>query len=175
MRQGAGGLKPISILPMAPSNHLPIARSRGARGYTLVEVLVASSILAMGISAACVLSLAMVTQEEMTHRMERATSLHENAARLFQLGLTPADISGASGILPGNDDLTLSYAAASVAVAGVGNLDGQTITATIFTTPKDSLLPSSARGWTAGARRSDSTQERASRTQVLTIYRTALP
>jgi len=160
---------------MAPSNHTPQRSTRRLRGYTLVEVLVASSILAMGVSAACVLSLAMVTQEEMTHRVERATSLHENAARLFQLGLPPDDISGTNGILPANDDLTLSYSAGMSTVPGVGDLLAQTITATIFTTPADSTLPSTARGWTAGARRSDSTQDRPTRTQELTVYRTIIP
>ena len=159
---------------MAPSNHSQKLSAR-RRGYTLVEVFVASSILAMGVSAACVLSLAMVTQEEMTHRMERATSLHENAARLFQLGLDPANISGANGLLPGNDDVALAYTAAPVTVTGVGDLVGQTITATIFTTPPDSTIPSTARGWTAGARRSDSTQDRPTRTQALTVYRTIIP
>lgn len=147
-------------------------RRHSAAGYTLVEVLVASSILALGISAACVLSLAMVTQEEMTHRMERSISLHENAVRLYQLGMEPADIAG---VLPGNDDLTLSYAAAPGAVAGVGTLDAQLITATILTTPADSSLPAAARGWTAGARRSDDTQPRASRTLTLTAYRAVIP
>lgn len=160
---------------MAPSNSIPNQPTRRARGYTLVEVLVASSILAMGVSAACVLSLAMVTQEEMTHRIERSTSLHENAARLFQLGLPPADISGTNGILPANDDLTLTYSSAVSNVPGVGDLMGQTITATIFTTPADSALPSTARAWTAGARRSDSTQDRPTRTQALTVYRTVIP
>lgn len=160
---------------MEPFKHSLKRAARRVRGYTLVEVLVASSILAMGISAACVLSLAMVTQEEMTHRVERATSLHENASRLFQLGLNPVDISGTTGLLPGNDDLTLSYAAASGTVPGVGDLVAQTITATIFTTPADATVPSAARAWTAGARRTDSTQDRASRTQAITVYRANLP
>jgi prepilin-type N-terminal cleavage/methylation domain-containing protein len=145
---------------------------RRTSGYTLVEVLVASSILVMGISAACIMSLAMVTQEEMNHRIGRAMNHHENAARLYQLGL---DTTTIQNILPANPDLTLSFEAADGAVTGVGTLDAQTITATIYTTPADSALPNAARGWTGGARRSDSTVSRATRTDTLTVYRAAIP
>ena len=125
------------------------------------------------------MSLTMVTQEEMSHRMARALSSQENAARLFQLGLDNAQISSdptvATGILPGCSDVSLSIAAVDGAVAGVGNLDAAAITATIYTTEPDSTLVQTEKGWTAGARRSDSPVARATRTNVLTVYRSPAP
>ncbi len=142
-------------------------------GYSLVEVLVASGILAMGIAAACVMSLMMVTQEEMNHRMARNLNLQENAGRLYQIGFDAGDITGSNGLLPGSSELTLSFTAADVTLTGVGVVPAQTITATINTTPDDSILPTAARGWTGGARRADSSQTRAQRTIDLTVFRAA--
>ncbi|MFT4546744.1 MAG: type II secretory pathway pseudopilin PulG [Verrucomicrobiales bacterium] len=65
--------------------------------YTLIEVTVASSILMIGVGAACVLSLTMLQQEGSHLRVNRATNIIENAAHLYQLGIAPADIAG---ILP---------------------------------------------------------------------------
>ncbi len=156
---------------MAPSKTLPCFRRRA--GYTLVEVLVASGILMMGISAACLMSLAMVTQEEMNFRIARCLNLQENAARMYQLGLAPTDISGSSGILPGNPDITYAWTAASATLTGVGTMSGQTLTATIFPTPVSSNAPSNSDYWTAGAPVSGGT--RASRTNAITVYRSANP
>jgi type II secretory pathway pseudopilin PulG len=147
--------------------------SRLRSGYTLVEVLVASGILMMGISAACLMSLSMVTQEEMNYRIARCLNLQEAAARTYQLGLAPTDISGTSGILPGNPDITLAWTAASANLAGVGTVSGQTVTATIYATPPGSNAPSNSSFWTAGAPVSGGA--RTSRTNAITIYRAANP
>lgn len=60
----------------APSPH--------PRAYTLVEALVASSLLAIGIAAAASMSLALVTQEEISERADRAANYLANAVALCQ-------------------------------------------------------------------------------------------
>lgn len=61
--------------------------------YTLIEALVASSVLLIGISAAGSLSLSMVTQEEISERSIKAFSYLENAAALYRMGVDPAMIA----------------------------------------------------------------------------------
>jgi prepilin-type N-terminal cleavage/methylation domain-containing protein len=157
-----------------PANmNLRNAISRKNRGYTLVEVLVASAIFMLGISAACCMSLSMAAQEEMNFRVSRALNLHENAGRLYQLGLAPTAITGQNGILPASADIGYAWADASVNVAGVGSLAGQTITATIYPTPPPSNAPTSYDYWTGGAPIVGGTRE--SRTNVITIYRSDIP
>ncbi len=63
------------------------------RAYTLIEALVASSVLLIGISAAGSLSLSMVTQEEISERSIKAFSYLENAAALYRMGVDPSMIS----------------------------------------------------------------------------------
>lgn len=60
--------------------------------YSLVEVLAASGIVAMGVAAAVALSFATTSQEETAHRAARALSIQENAARLFELGLSSDEV-----------------------------------------------------------------------------------
>ena len=48
------------------------------RAYTLIEALVASSILAIGMGAASSMSLALITQEQITERSEKAIAYLEN-------------------------------------------------------------------------------------------------
>lgn len=69
-------------------------------GYTLVETLVAVSILLMGVTAAASLTLTMSTQEEINARVARNLHWHENAVRLYQLGLAPDEISEIMPPLP---------------------------------------------------------------------------
>ena len=64
----------------------------GCAGYSLVEVLAACGIIALGVGAALALSLATVSQEETGHRIARAVAIGENAARLYGLGLSPDEI-----------------------------------------------------------------------------------
>lgn len=63
------------------------------KGYTLIEVLAASTILSIAVGAAASLSLTMNTQEEINHRVTRALSIQENATIMFQLGLDQAQIN----------------------------------------------------------------------------------
>lgn len=74
--------------------------SPAPKGYTLVETLVAVSILLLGVAAAASLTLTMSTQEEINARVARSLYWHENAVRLYQLGLAPDDISAVMPPLP---------------------------------------------------------------------------
>lgn len=143
-------------------------RCRSVQGYTLVELLVASSILMMGISAACLMSMAMVTQEEMNHRISRGLNFQENAARLYQLGLSPGEITA---VLPPDDSVSLAWTSADTTLTGIGAVTGQTITATLYGTEPSSNAASNTGYWTGGAPPAGSTS-RPSRAHSLTIYRT---
>lgn len=65
--------------------------------YSLIEVLVAAAILAIGISAAALLANTLLIQEQSNGYSLRAFNAQEQAARLWQLGLDPATITN---ILP---------------------------------------------------------------------------
>ncbi len=75
------------ILPALSS--LPRLR----RAYTLIEVLAASAVLAVGMTAAVSLSSTLMLQEEMAWRVSVTRNYQENMARLWQLGLSPADVT----------------------------------------------------------------------------------
>lgn len=109
-------------------------------GYTLIEVLVASAILLIGISAASSLSLTMVTQEEMNYRISRSLNVLENCARLYQLGVQPANIYGGPASLLPNEPSVSSIVPTEVVV---GNLDS-----CIFTMTIDSVIDVGA--WSEG-------------------------
>ncbi len=158
---------------------------RSQAGYSLVEVLVASGILALGLSAACIMSLAMTTQEEMNQRMARSMNLHENAAALYQLGMEGADLEA---LLPAHPNVVFTYAPspapantlpdASMNIAGLGTMPAKVLTATIYTTPPDTSITSGTPAWSGGARGwglPGPTGNRPSRTVSLTVYRAAAP
>ena len=62
--------------------------------YTLVEALVGSAVLMIGISAAASLSLSLITQEEINERSVRALNYQDSAAMLIQLGVPSNQIAG---------------------------------------------------------------------------------
>jgi prepilin-type N-terminal cleavage/methylation domain-containing protein len=68
------------------------------RGYSLVEVVVAAAVAAIGVAAGAVMMNTLVIQEEQNAGAVRAANLHEQATMLYRLGLTnPTEIYG---ILP---------------------------------------------------------------------------
>jgi type II secretory pathway pseudopilin PulG len=99
---------------------LSIYRNRRPGGYTLVEALVASIILMIGISAAASLSLTMVAQEEINERTGRALNYLENATTLYQLGFSGAEITALLPQDPAVTSLTVTDQTANV--AGLGNM-----------------------------------------------------
>jgi prepilin-type N-terminal cleavage/methylation domain-containing protein len=95
-------------------------------GYTLVEVLVAMSIIALAIGAASQLSLSQSLTEELVEQESHAINYGENAARLWQLGIDdPAAILLAS---PNSDGTLMSCVVdGNLSTAGIqapGNVDG---------------------------------------------------
>jgi prepilin-type N-terminal cleavage/methylation domain-containing protein len=72
-----------------------ISRWRG--GYTLAEVLVASALVGLALGGAIALSATMNMQNETATTVAAALSMQDNAARLWQLGLTSTECDG---ILP---------------------------------------------------------------------------
>lgn len=69
-----------------------------ARGYSLVEVVVAAAVVAIGVAAGAAMMNALVVQEETNAGAIRAANLHEQATMLYRLGVTNPDVHYA--ILP---------------------------------------------------------------------------
>lgn len=64
-----------------------------ARGYSLVEVVMAAAIVAIGIAAGAAMVNTLVVQEELNADAVRAANLQEQAVMLYRLGITsPQDI-----------------------------------------------------------------------------------
>ncbi|MCB1096750.1 MAG: hypothetical protein R3F19_25270 [Verrucomicrobiales bacterium] len=141
-------------------------------GYTLVEVAAASTLLFVGIAAATVLSLTMVSQEEANHRVSRALHLQECAARMFQLGLSGSEIDA---LLPNDPTIRnstttapftkISFAVSTVTTAGFGSYEQGTCTMNF--SPSPSGVGTRAAGtWTGG--------NAADRNRVLTVVRPSI-
>lgn len=104
---------------------LPGPIRRNVKGYTIVEALVAISILMMGVAAAAALSMTMVTQEDINARAARAVNWHENAVRLYHLGVgTSSDVSEIMSTMPGLAGLGASGLSISTASADVDSSAG---------------------------------------------------
>jgi prepilin-type N-terminal cleavage/methylation domain-containing protein len=61
---------------------------RARSAYTLIEVLAASSIIAVAMAASVSLSSTLMLQEELSWRVAVARNYQENMARLWQLGIS---------------------------------------------------------------------------------------
>ena len=143
-------------------------------GYTLIEVAAASSLLFVGIAAATVLSLTMVSQEEANQRVSRALHLQECAARMFQLGLSGVEIDR---LLPNDPTIRsplpttapftkITFAVSTVNSAGFGSYEQGICTMNFSPSPNGAGITRAAGTWTGGSA--------ADRTRVLTVARPAL-
>ena len=63
------------------------------RGYTLIEVLAAASIISIGTTAMVSLSSTLMLQEELANRVSVTRNYQENTVRLWQLGLSTVQIT----------------------------------------------------------------------------------
>lgn len=119
------------------------ARKNRARGYTIIEAMVAISLLMLAVGAAASLSMTLVNQEELNARAARALNWQENAVRLFQLGLgTGTDPADIVTVLPGLPAINSFTAATSVETfaalpAGDNEVDVTTLTL-VYTSDADS-------------------------------------
>ncbi len=57
-------------------------------GYSLVEVMIAAAVVAIGVSAGAILVGALVAQTEQDHISLRAANLQEQAINLYRFGVT---------------------------------------------------------------------------------------
>jgi len=101
-------------------------------GYTLIEVALAGAILMVALGAAASLALTTIKQEETAARVSRCLNLHEQAVRLYQLGLDPATISD---ILPADPAwVSLNFSTQSVTITNLGTVEQATSTLTFVST-----------------------------------------
>ncbi len=132
------------------------------RAYTMIEALVASSVLLIGISAAASMSLAFVTQEETAERSARAFNHLENAVSLCQAGVDPATITS---LLPPQPIVTsLTFTNSSRDAGTLTNLP--TVVIQMEWKANDASSTSGTTRWTGGDRD-------ARRTASVEVLRTA--
>ncbi len=116
------------------------------KAYTLIEALVASSVLLIGISAAASMSLAMVTQEEITERSVKAFNYLDNATALFQSGV---DKSKIAAMLPAEPLVTsLTITDQTINATNLGTLPSALISVTYSTNGATTTSGTSL--WTGG-------------------------
>jgi len=63
------------------------------KGYSLIEVVVAAAVVAVGLTAAAVLASTLMQQEEVNAAALRAANLQEQAITLYRLGISPGQIA----------------------------------------------------------------------------------
>lgn len=63
-----------------------------AAGYSLIEVLVAAAVVAVGLTAATILVGSIMSQQELSLVSLRASNLQEQAVTLYRLGVEPTNI-----------------------------------------------------------------------------------
>lgn len=123
-------------------------RTKRHCAYTIIEALVSSSILLIGVSAAASMSLTLLTQEEINERSVKVFNYLDNAARLYQLGVPASDIEALLPLEPAVD--SLSDSANNVAVAGLGNVVVRTLTVTYTPSGATTGNDPSEEDWTGG-------------------------
>lgn len=134
-----------------------------SRAYTLVEALVAGVVLMIGISAASRLTLTLLTQDEMNQRASTALNYQETAVRLFQMGLSEADIRL---IVPADPVVeSMTFANGALSYAAPDSLESAAITVTFRPSPATQSWTGHI--WTSG-------NKDVVRTFTVTAYRNAL-
>jgi prepilin-type N-terminal cleavage/methylation domain-containing protein len=79
-------------------------------GYSLIEVMVAAAVVAVGLTASAVLVGTLMQQEELNAAALRAANLQEQAVTLYRLDVAEAEINA---LLPKVDGYTVSFASLS--------------------------------------------------------------
>jgi prepilin-type N-terminal cleavage/methylation domain-containing protein len=86
------------------------------QAYTLIEVLAAAAIVAIGATAAATLSASLGLQEEYARRVAVVRNHQENMAQLWQLGLGANEIAAIMPTKSGNRNLTAALHATPVVI-----------------------------------------------------------
>ena len=145
--------------PMKPDKHTTAPSP--VRAYTLIEALVASSVLMIGISAAASMSLAFITQEEISERSARAFNYLDNAAALHQAGV---DSTRVVALLPSEPVVTsLTFTDRTLTATNLGSVPSTLLTLTWK--PNASSSSAGIGRWTGG-------KDDATRTASVEIVRT---
>jgi prepilin-type N-terminal cleavage/methylation domain-containing protein len=117
-------------------------------GYSLIEVLIAASVVAIGLTAAAALVSTLMAQQELNAASLRAANLQEQAAKLYRLDLRPDTIyqlipeNCQGGSTPPANGYALSFSRAAptnVEVDGSAVALDQTQCNMIFANPDGSL------------------------------------
>lgn len=111
--------------------------------FSLVEAMIAAAIVAIGLTAAASLVGALMAKEEVNTISLRAANLHEQAAMLYRLGISPARIreilpepcSETAAPATGTFGLTFGTPSAVACTASDGSAFGVTGTASTLTYP----------------------------------------
>lgn len=104
------------------------------KAYSLIEVMIAGAILLIGISAAALVANNMLAQEDANARVGAAYNMQEQAARLYQLGLSPGTITNilpanvVASQTPGTNQLFLSFTLSTNTYTNVGSVEQAVIT-----------------------------------------------
>lgn len=120
--------------------HLRVLPRRITRAaYTLIEVLAASAVIGVGMTAAVSLSSTLMIQEELSWRVAVVRNHQENMLRLWQLGLNH---DGVMNIMPSQADSTmlnqvmflspkLVVSGTSTSPSGLGSMETASVSASV--------------------------------------------
>lgn len=100
--------------------------SRTRAGYTLIEVLAASGLIATALGAASALSMSMTQQEELTRGQAAAIRYSEAIARLWQLGVSPSAVllTQTQGALGSTGNNPMTFTISDPEASGMGDDGG---------------------------------------------------
>jgi Tfp pilus assembly protein PilV len=102
---------------------------RKTSAYSLIEVMIAGGIVAIGIAAAALMANALLLQEESQGYSLRAFNTQEQAARLWQLGLNATTITNilpercSASNPPPAYSMCLQFTTSTNTIAGVGTVE----------------------------------------------------
>jgi len=97
--------------------------------YSLIEVMIAGGIVAIGIAAAALMANALLMQEETQGYSLRAFNTQEQAARLWQLGLNATTITNilpercSASNPPPAYSMCLQFTTSTNVISGVGTVE----------------------------------------------------
>lgn len=115
---------------------------RFKQAYTLIEVLAAASVIAVGMAAAVTLSSTLMIQEELAWRVAVVRNYQENMARVWQMGIgngpLAADVRALMPDPASNDLLAVCFtvnptinAIGTTNPSGLGSMERAIVSATV--------------------------------------------
>ncbi|MBE7495842.1 MAG: hypothetical protein HS117_12930 [Verrucomicrobiaceae bacterium] len=107
---------------------LTSTRRRLAAAYTLIEVLAAGAIISVGTTAAVSLSASVMLQEELSFRVAVTRNYQENMIRLWQLGLSPVQVTALMPLQTQSPPLqTAIFGTPTLVETGVTTVNGTSV------------------------------------------------